>query len=133
MWFRSLCSTSLLFLSILAPSLPASAQVRQVRSESTPVNSLTLYDVYLRYSEEFGLTGCSPLGDSHTLVCLGWVEDALTTCLQWGEIRAIAACIRQVPQQADGRSFPIEFHQGDDVLPMPTNYDWGYRFNLTLP
>jgi hypothetical protein len=130
MWFKSFCSTSLIFLSLL--SFPFTAHA-QVNSRPVEVNSLTLYDVYLRYSEEFGLTGCSPLGNSETLVCLGWVGDALTTCLQWGEIRAIAACVRQVPQQANRPSFPFEFHQGNDVLPMPTDYDWGYRFNLTIP
>lgn len=130
MWFKSICSTSLILLSFL--SFPPTAKA-QVSSRAVEVNSVTLYNVYLRYSEEFGLTGCSPLGNSETLVCLGWVGDALTTCLQWGDIRAIAACVRQVPQESSGDSFPIEFRQGNDVLPMPTDYDWGYRFNLTIP
>ena len=108
---------------------PASAQAPPPHPDA----SLTLHEMHLRYSDEFGLTGCSPLGDSSALVCLGWVDEALTTCLQWGELAALAACIRRQQPTAEPHHFPLEFRQGPDVLPFPSPAGWGYRFNLTLP
>lgn len=129
MWLKSLLSTSLLLHAFFTLPAPASAQL----TPPHPDTSLTLHEMHLRYSDEFGLTGCSPLGDSAALVCLGWVDDALTTCLQWGEFTAIAACIRRQQPAADPHRFPLQFRQGPDVLPLPAPDGWGYRFNLTLP
>ena len=129
MWMKSILSASLVLHSLLNLPSPASAQMPMPNQDA----SLTLHEMHLRYSEEFGLTGCSPLGDSPALVCLGWVDEALTTCLQWGELTAIAACIRRQHQTPEQPLFPLEFRQGPDVLPMPSSAGWGYRFNLTLP
>lgn len=97
-------------------------------SPSTP--TVPFDDLYLRYSQELGITGCSQVGDPLPLLCLGWMEEGLMTCLQWGDSMAIAACVRQ--GQGTPRR-PLELHQGTDVLPMPSPQGWGYRLNLYLP
>ena len=129
MWMKSLLSVSLVLFSVVNLPSPAMAQVSMSLPEK---NAELLHDLYLHYSNEFGLTGCSPLGNSMALICLGWVGNTLTTCLQWGNITAIATCINREYHRSNQNSFLVEFYQGVDVLPMPFHADWGYRFNLTI-
>lgn len=124
MWFKSIILAAALVLQLPSPSL-AQLPLSQ--------GGLALKNIHLNYSKEFGLTGCSPLGDSAALLCLGWRDDALTTCLQWGALPAMAACIRRTPTLSSSFSLPFEFSQGIDVLPFPAEADWGYRFNFSIP
>lgn len=117
--------TSLISLATTTFSPPVAARP----PSPTPSAPVSLDDLRLRYSPEFGLTGCSQLADPLALLCMGWLDEELTTCLQWGEHTAIAACFRRRTQ---GRP-PIEFQHGNDVVPMPTDQGWGYRLNLNLP
>lgn len=130
MWVKSLLSISFALFSVV--NGPSSA-VAHLSMSLPDQNSRLLQDLYLHYSNEFGLTGCSPLGNSMALICLGWVGNTLTTCLQWGNITAIATCINREYQRSGQTSFLVEFYQGVDVLPMPFHADWGYRLNLTIP
>lgn len=71
------------------------------------------------------ITGCSQFGSSGPQVCLQWLGDALTTCLEWGDESIITACM-QKGQTSD------EDYEASRANADPVRNDWGFSVEFTL-
>ena len=67
------------------------------------------------------LTGCSQLGGEGPQVCLQWLGDDLTTCLEWGSGAIVTACMQRSDDSED-----------DDKARHTSGDDWGFSLELTI-
>lgn len=81
-------------------------------------------------SEELGglmITGCSQFGSAGPQVCLQWLGDALTTCLEWGNESIVTACMQK------GHPSDEEVEEGYATSSASSSRtDWGFSVEFTL-
>lgn len=73
------------------------------------------------------VTGCSQIGSGGPQVCLQWLGDALTTCLEWGEESVVTACM-QKGRTDDEAEDSYESSRADNT----SRNDWGFSLEFTL-
>ena len=75
------------------------------------------------------ITGCSHFGSGGPQVCLQWLGDALTTCLEWGDDSVITACMQKgkAIDEEDGGGYTTS-SAGQNT----SQNDWGFSLEFTL-
>lgn len=75
------------------------------------------------------ITGCSQFGSAGPQVCLQWLGDALTTCLEWGDESVVTACMQKGnPSNEDVE----EGYAASSASSNPSRTDWGFSVEFTL-
>ena len=74
------------------------------------------------------ITGCSQFGTEGPQVCLQWLGDALSTCLEWGEESVITACM----QKGNSPGEDPEEDYGVSSAQSTSRNDWGFSLEFTL-
>lgn len=75
------------------------------------------------------ITGCSQMGSGGPQVCLQWLGDALTTCLEWGNESVITACMQKGNPPGDGTE---EGEESNSAGHHSSRTDWGFSLDFTL-
>ena len=108
----------------LSASNPASVQLS---------NSVLNHDPFVEHPSDdlsgLMLTGCSQMGSGGPQVCLQWLGDALTTCLEWGNESVVTACMQRGNAPGEGAE---EDYDSNSTGHHSSRNDWGFSLGFTL-
>ena len=122
--------------------LTAAAAIRLISSSSHQA-SVQLSSVFLNpdpFLEQpaddlsgLMITGCSHVGIAGAdgpEVCLQWLGDALTTCLEWGNEAVVTACMQK--GRDPGEPSAEEGYGPSNAGQSSARTDWGFSLEFTL-
>ncbi|MEM9214526.1 MAG: hypothetical protein AAGD25_09290 [Cyanobacteria bacterium P01_F01_bin.150] len=124
---------------VLAWPLTATAVLRPVSGSHQASTSIQLSSGFLNpdpFVEQpaddlsgLMITGCSQVGSGGPQVCLQWLGDALSTCLEWGDEAVVTACMQKGTTSSEGDEGGYE---SDSAGRSSSQTDWGFSVEFTL-
>ena len=80
------------------------------------------------------ITGCSQMGSGGPQVCLQWLGDALTTCLEWGDESVITACMQRGNASGGVSSGDSQdgIYESSSAGHPSSQSDWGFSLEFIL-